>query len=246
MTAEFADALPGAVAAAWGMRGRPGKGTKSGLTLDRVVQAGIKVAVADGLGAVSMARVAAEVGSSAMALYRYVASKDELLDLMVDAAIGTPPALEGSDWRAGLETWAWAERETFRRNPWALRVPISGPPATPNNLAWMEAGLGCLRETRLTPSEKISVILLLSGYVRNEALLNSDMTAAQTASGSTDDDMMSAYSAMLKQLLRPPHFPELRAVIAAGVLDKADGPTAEFVFGLQRILDGIGLLITRG
>ena len=95
--------LPASIEAAWGVRDRPHKGPKPGLSLPRIVEAGVRVAAAEGLAAVSMSRVAAELGASTMSLYRYVSAKDELLDLMVDAAWGPPPPLEpGQHWRDGL------------------------------------------------------------------------------------------------------------------------------------------------
>src|SRR3954470_17526755 len=96
------------IAAAWGVKTPATKGPKPGLSLARIVAAGVGVADAGGLGAVSMNRVAKELGASAMSLYRYVDSKDELLALMIDAALGTVPRLPAeADWRARLERWAW-------------------------------------------------------------------------------------------------------------------------------------------
>ena len=83
--------LPASVAAAWGVRGRPHKGPKPGLSLERIVAAAVQVADAEGLAAVSMSRVAAELGTAPMSLYRYVTAKDELLALMQDAAYGPWP-----------------------------------------------------------------------------------------------------------------------------------------------------------
>src|SRR6185312_2685134 len=104
--------LPPSIALAWGLRDRPSKGPKRALTLDAIVAAGVEVASSDGLAAVSMARVASEVGASTMSLYRYVASKEELLGMMVDAAYGRPPELDprASGWRDGLTRFAEAER----------------------------------------------------------------------------------------------------------------------------------------
>src|SRR5262249_13348359 len=90
-------ALPASVAAAWGIRDRPHKGPKPGLSLERIVAAAVQVADAEGLAAVSMSRVAAELGTAPMSLYRYVAAKDELLALMFDAAYGPSPTGPGDD-----------------------------------------------------------------------------------------------------------------------------------------------------
>src|SRR5271154_2120266 len=83
--------LPGSVAAAWGIRERPHKGPKPALSLARIVDAAVRVADAEGLDAVSMGRVAAELGAAPMSLYRHVSAKEELLTLMVDAAWGDSP-----------------------------------------------------------------------------------------------------------------------------------------------------------
>ena len=112
----LAEAIPGGVAAAWGVRERPHKGPKPALSLARIVAAAVRVADAEGLDAVSMGRVAAEVGTAPMSLYRHVASKEELLTLMVDAAWGEAPEgpAPGEGWRAGLTRWAWRLRTGAR------------------------------------------------------------------------------------------------------------------------------------
>lgn len=236
--------VPANIAAAWGLRERPGKGPKPGLTLDGIVRAGIRVADADGIGAVSMSRVAAEAGVSTMALYRYVRAKDELLELMTDAAIGDPPPIDpAAGWRAGLTAWAQACREAFLKQPWALRVPISGPPATPHQLAWMEAGLAVLAGTRLLEQEKLSVVLLVNGHVRNDATMAADMQAATRAVDTSLDEAIAAYGKLLRLLVDPARFPALGRIIDSGVLEQADDQYDEFLFGLDRILDGVGILV---
>lgn len=237
--------LPASIEAAWGLRERPRKGPKRELSLERIVGAAVKVAATDGLAAVSMSRVAADLGASTMSLYRYVAAKDELLALMVDAAYGAPPAASEPDkgWRAGLARWAWAERAVLNRHRWVLSLPITGPPTTPNQIAWLEAGLNDLRGTGLAESEKLSVILLLDGYVRYSTTLAADVDAAFQASGSTAQEAMSAYGRLLAKLTEAKRYPALHAVIAAGVFDEPDDPDGDFVFGLERVLDGIDALM---
>ncbi|NJC73174.1 TetR/AcrR family transcriptional regulator [Planosporangium thailandense] len=238
--------LPASIEAAWGLRGRPTKGPKRGLSLERIVEAAVNVADADGLAAVSMSRVATELGASTMSLYRYVSAKDELLALMVDAAYGPPPEPVRPDegWRDGLERWARAELAGLRRHPWVVRVPISGPPLTPNSTAWLEVALRALRGTRLTGQQKMSVILLITSFVRSWAALVADIAEAAQAAGATPDDAMAGYGRALAGLIDPARFPELSEVIAAGALDDEDEPEdGEFLFGLERILDGIDVLV---
>jgi AcrR family transcriptional regulator len=237
--------LPASLEAAWGLRDRPHKGPKPGLSLRRIVDAGVRVAASEGLGAVSMSRVAAELGASTMSLYRYVAAKDELLDLMVDTALGgPPPPQDGPGWREGLSRWAWAQRAALYRNQWALRIPISGLPVTPNQVAWFENGLRCLAGTDLGEEAKASVVLLISNYVRAEATVGADIGAAIAARRATPDEWMSYYGRLLASLTDPQRYPAISRLLAAGVFDRADGPADEFVFGLTRILDGIGVLVS--
>jgi AcrR family transcriptional regulator len=241
--------LPPHLAAAWGLRERPTRGPKRGLSLERIVDAGVKVAESDGLAAVSMSRVAARLGASTMALYRYVTSKDELLALMMDAAIGPPPAdlptPEG--WRDALNQWAREERAGLLRQPWVLHVPLRSPPLTPNQIAWLEWGLRCLRGTGLPAYQKMSVILAVSNYVWRTTTIEADLMEAVKASGSTVDDRFAGYGQILARLADPRRFPEVHAAIAEGAFDDGGDEEldSEFTFGLERILDGIDVLVRR-
>lgn len=238
--------LPASIEEAWGVRRRPRKGPKPGLGLDRIVAAAVGLAAAEGIEAVSMSRVATELGSSAMSLYRYVAAKDELLALMVDAAFDQPvaPAPPDEGWRAGTTRWAWIYHDALRRHPWVLRVPIGGPPVTPNQIAWLEDGLRSLGGTGLAEGEKLSVILLVSGYVRNEATLSADLAAAAAAG---DGPFMPTWGRQIARLTDAERFPALHAALATDVFEQDDDPDDEFTFGLERVLDGIEALVrTRG
>jgi AcrR family transcriptional regulator len=237
--------LPRSIEAVWGVHDRPRRGPKPGLTLELIVDAGVRVATRDGLPAVSMARVASELGASTMSLYRYVAAKDELLALMIDAASGRPPAqvAERDGWRAGLREWSRAYLGLLRRHPWILRIPISGPPVTPNQLAWLEWGLRTMRETGLAPGEKLSVMLLVSGYVRNDATIAADISTAHATQTKPEDQVMVSWRRVIERFADPRDFPELQAVASSGVLDQDDDPDEEFKFGLDRVLDGVEALV---
>ncbi|MEU7751797.1 TetR/AcrR family transcriptional regulator [Micromonospora sp. NPDC049101] len=246
-TDDSGPVLPPAIEYAWGLRDRPPKGPRPGMSVPAIVDAAVRVADADGLAAVSMSRVAKELGAATMALYRYVGSKDELLTLMVDAGYGPSPGPPppDTDWRAGLTRWAWAEHDVLRQRFWLLHVPITGPPITPQQLGWMEDGLRCLDGTALAEGEKMSTLLLLTGYVRNEATLASQIAEGSQATGAKPSEMMPAYGRLLAQLIDPARFPALQRVLAAGVLNQDDDPDDEFTFGLDRILDGVDALIQR-
>jgi AcrR family transcriptional regulator len=245
-----AGGIPGTIAAAWGVREQPHRGPKPALRLNRIVDAAVRLADADGLDAVSMGRVAAELGTAPMSLYRHVSAKEELLTLMVDAAWGPVPDQPApgepvpGGWRAGLSRWAWALREGAQRHPWVIRIPVSGLPIMPNEVAWFENALACLAGTGLSEARKASVIMLLAGYVRYQAIIEADVQAAIRASGLSPGQWMASYPRMLAQLADPQRFPALTEFIAAGVFETDDGPDDEFIFGLQRILDGVSVLIT--
>src|SRR3954451_333809 len=229
------------IAAAWGVKPAPAKGPKPGLALERIVATAVAIADAEGLAAVSMNRVAKELRTGAMSLYRYVESKQELLALMIDAAIGeVPPTPRGGDWRARLEAWAGATVRSMRAPPWAANAPVAGPPLAPHAVAWFEDALAALAGTGLTEAEKPSVILMLSGYVSNHVTVMNQVAESFLRDG---DAAMRGYAGMLRALTDAERFPALRAVLDAGVFDRADPPDDEFAFGLQRILDGIAALI---
>jgi AcrR family transcriptional regulator len=248
MSDETETGLPASYERVWGIRSSPTKGPKRAVSLDQIVEAGVQVALRDGIDAVSMARVAKEVGMSAMALYRYVASKNELLALMVDQAMGAmPDAATGDGWRAGLERWSKLELAKYREHGWALRLPIMGPPITPNQLIWMEQGLRCLRDTGLEAFEKLSVILMITNYTRGWATVSSDIEAAQAAGDVTTLTVMASYGEIITKVADPEKYAELHKVVAAGVfeggLEDDEEPEFDYHFGLNRLLDGIELLI---
>lgn len=245
---ERASAFPAGIEAAWGLRSRPHKGPKRGLSLAAIVAAAVAVADAEGIDAVSMSRVAKELGASTMALYRYVTTKDELVTLMVDHALGPPTALpEGIGWRDGLRLWAARTRSAMVAHTWAVPlVAASGPPITPNQLAWLDQALAVLRGTGLSESEKVATALLVSEHVRSEASVMLIM-----ASQTVQDRQWSAYTPFLLRVTEDGRLPALRAAAQAGVFADIDPATAEedphddFGFGLERVLDGIETYMAR-
>lgn len=234
--------LPPDVALLWGLRDTVRRGPKPSLTVPEITRTAIRIADAEGLAAVSMARLAAELGNSTMALYRYVRSKDELLTLMSDAALEQPPELPAdADWRTGLTLWATAVLSALRQHRWYAGLPITRPPAGPNNLAWLDNALGALDGTGLAPGVKMGIVLGLITYVHGEVRLSSDLDAGYAAN---PQDFARSYSRTLSRVVDERRLPALAAVVAAGVFDVEEAfDDSDFGFGLGLYLDGVARFI---
>ena len=239
--------IPRSVALLWGIQSPTRRGPKAGLSVEQITEAAIEVADAEGLAAVSMARVAKQLGAGTMSLYRYVASKDELLLLMSDAALTTPaPPPTGADWREALRHWAVTVLAELRRHAWYVQIPLSGPPAGPRNLAWFDAALRALDGTGLDAGEQVVAVMTLITFVQGEARLTAEMIAAEAAGA---PGAGQTYGRALGQLIDPERFPALAAAMSQGVFDD-DRPATEQVgddigTSLDIILDGIAALIAR-
>ena len=230
----------------WRLRETPRRGPKPSLTLDDIVGAAIEIADAEDLAAVSMARVADRLGNSTMALYRHVKSKDELLVIMSDAALERPdPMPEGVDWRTGLTFWADGVLTAIRRHRWYAKVPISGPPAGPNNLAWFDSALGVLKDTGLPEEAKVGVVMGLITYVQGEIRMAFDLAAGYA----DNPDAFQRFGSTLRRVADPRVYPAVARTVEAGVFDEVgsfeEDNEADFDFGLQLYLDGVAAFIDR-
>ena len=239
------NALPEGLHRLWRVSSSHPRDARPALNVERVVAAAIDVADEHGLAAVSMSRVAEQLGASTMALYRHVASKDELLALMVDGAAGQPPALPLDEgWRSATEAWARALARASKG--WVIEVPISGPPLGPNSVAWMEAGLRALRESGLEPLERLAVITTLSGYVRQHAALLQNM--ADQTGGRPQREVELEWRDTLASLIDPERFPEVSSVLATGAFGVQSSDVEgdpDFDFGVHCILEGVTRLAQR-
>jgi AcrR family transcriptional regulator len=225
--------LPRALQILW--RDPPPARRTGGLSRERIVAAAIELADTDGLGALSMARLAERLDCGTMSLYRHIANKDELLTFMLSAAPAPPPTADPSDWRGALADWAAGLWDVYHQHPWVLQTASAGPPADPGQLAWLDAGLAALGSTGLAERDKLAAVMAVLHYVRGAAALGID-------AGEVDGP---EYPALLRRLLDADRFPALAAAVEAGVFDDADGDhLAEFRSGLGQLLDGIAAKVT--
>jgi AcrR family transcriptional regulator len=211
------------------------------LSLDRIVAAGIAIADADGIAALSMSRLAERLGSAPMSLYRYVSNKDELLIFMMDAAPGPPPDLPAGGWRPALDAWARALREVYFAHPWILQIATGRPPLEPGQLAWLDRALSGLAGTPLGERERFEAVLTVLNYVRGEAQIAAILLRGAPGEGADPIGGQQAYGELIARFVRPDRFPSLAAASAAGVFT-TDGPDS-FQWGLSRVLDGIESLV---
>ncbi|MET0828690.1 MAG: TetR/AcrR family transcriptional regulator [Microbacterium sp.] len=230
--------LPRGVALAWGVAADPQRGPKREMSVEKIVDAAVELADAEGLGAVSMAAVAARLGYTPMSLYRYVSAKDDLTLLMQESATGLPPAsvreIEG--WRDRLDAIFRAQLEIYLRHPWMLDIPITGSPTTPNSSAWMDVTLDALRDTELTEEERLAVTLLVTGHVRWYGTILAAYANVARSTGRTPEQITAHEAALFDALISAEEFPALRQAVDAGVFLSAADP---FTFGFERVLDGV-------
>ncbi len=208
----------------------------------------MRIADADGLAGVSMSAVAAEVGLTTMALYRYVDSKSDLFVAMVDSAYGPPPRQRApGGWRRQLEAWASANRDALRRHPWIVQIPVSEPPLGPHQLRWMERGLRAFESTPLTEQQRLSSLLLVDVYVRGQVLLTTQLGDAIEHGGLSEREADERYARRLTRLISADGFPCVHSALLSGALQDGSEDFAddEFMFGVRTVLDGIEARIGR-
>jgi AcrR family transcriptional regulator len=228
----------------WGTAQRPRRGPKPSLTLARIVAAAIEHADAEGLASLSMQRLAERLGCAKMALYRYVPGKAELVALMLDAALGAAPdpgapdlavtGPGGEPWRTQLRTWAVTMFERMLAHPWAHELAQGVRPVGPNEVGWMESALTALAGSGLTGAESLDMIALLAGHVRALAL----QAAAAGREGAEAALGRQVAQALAAQAGR---YPRTAAAFAEST-SPAERDNA-LGFGIDRILDGLGVLI---
>ncbi|MFI7470182.1 TetR/AcrR family transcriptional regulator [Nonomuraea sp. NPDC049646] len=217
----------------WGLRKPRTRGPRPAFDLAQVADAAVNVADAEGLEAVSMHRVAAELGLTKMALYRYVNGKSELSAIMVEAAVGTPPDLSGlTNWRAKLEEYARQLSAAWRRHPWLPSITVGDRVMGPRETGWAERALSALTDTPLTERERLDAVMLVSHHIRATHPAATQGTQIWTNGG--------AAPIMRDLLLRnADRFPLLATTMAT----PSAATTQEF--GLHALLDGLEHTITR-
>jgi AcrR family transcriptional regulator len=158
----------------WEKVGRPPRAARSALSFEVIAIGGIELADRDGLDAVTMRKVADRIGAGAMSLYRYVDSRDDLIDLMVDRvsaeAVAAPPT---GDWRADLTAMALTIRQIALRHPWLARQVPTADAFGPGTIAMTESHLSLLDGHGFDIDQMLdiwrTVLAFVQGYAHAEA-----------------------------------------------------------------------------
>ncbi len=220
----------------------PARGPRPSLSLTRVVRAAIDVADSEGLGALSMRRIAAELDAGAMSLYRYVPGKGELVDLMVDEVYGEDLAARDvtGDWRARLEYGAHQQMATYLRHPWMLQIAQGRPLLGPNSLRATELAIRDVDGIGLDEHEMVAVVVAVGAYVTGMAGSTIDAMQAADRTGVSDEEWWAAHEPHMVDAVASGELPMMERIGEAGVWQ---GTFDAFAFGLERLLDGIAVLV---
>ncbi|GAA3692237.1 TetR/AcrR family transcriptional regulator [Gordonia hankookensis] len=234
-------AIPRYLALLWGRADpTPRRGPRPTLSVRDIGVAAVAIADEHGVEAASMKAIATTLGLTTMSLYRYVDSKDDVVEVMVDTAYGPadPGLTSTGTWRERLTAWALAAAAGLRKRPWLAAIPLRRPPVGPNVLSWTDSGVQAFAETGLTGQQKLSALLLVDGFVRQHVRQASQMGMLDSA-----DTVGTSYEAMVAEFVDDDRLPNLAAAIADERQTDDDYFTSELTFGLAVILDGLDVLI---
>ncbi|REF38076.1 TetR/AcrR family transcriptional regulator [Thermasporomyces composti] len=229
----------------WRGREPAGRGPRPGLSLERIVGAAVELADREGIAAVSMRKVAAELGVGTMSLYHYVPGKGELLDLMLDYVVEVPQAPKGKrrqTWREVLETMAWRTWRLYLSHPWLLQVNQARPVVGPKAFAALESVVAGLDGLSLTGQEKMAAIAAVENYVTGAARTYLMRQEASQRSTMTEEDFWALQAPYLSEAMADGACPHLAALPEDSFQLV---PEDAFEFGLQALLDGLAATIER-
>jgi AcrR family transcriptional regulator len=225
---------------------RPEPGTRRArFSREQIAAAALAIADAEGFEAVSMRRIAAQLGAGTMSLYRYISTKDDLVTLMDDALMGESLVPEGelpADWRAALTMIARQTRAALLRHPWAV-VSLQGRGAAgqdgsfgPNGLRHFEQSLAALDGAPLDTAAKLELLTIVDDYVMGSVLRAGEMQDRNEA----DPQYAAAVIEFITGQLATGEFPRIAALsqdpAAAGLTDP-DRVTARFERGLALLIE---------
>jgi AcrR family transcriptional regulator len=207
------------------------------LTKERVLQAAVDLADRDGLGALTMRRLGAELGVEAMSLYKHVANKEEILDEMVELVVGEIEIpSDGADWKEAMRWRAISARQVLSHHSWAIGLLEARGSTGPTALRYVDAILGNLRSAGFSVENAAHAFWLLDSYVYGHVIQETSMPLRSS------EEMPESTGSILEQNTNNdyPHLTE----IGEHALRSEFSFDGEFEFGLDLILDALGQTVT--
>jgi AcrR family transcriptional regulator len=229
----------------WGRPERAARGPAPSLSREEITTAAVTLADTQGIEAVSMRALAVELGVGATSLYRYVARKDEVIELMVDAVIGNDLQFElRGDWRQDLRSVAHGLRAMILRHPW-LAVPSAGlRNFGPNTARFYEQVLSAIDGLGLEIDDMLVMVETLDAFVRGRALEELSEQEAVRRSGLDQEQWMQTQIPYIESLIESGRYPLLtRVVLDARAPHDPDRLKHGFDLGLERVLDGLATML---
>jgi AcrR family transcriptional regulator len=205
------------------------------LTRERVLAAAIQFADRDGIEAISMRRLAQELGVEAMSLYTHVRNKDDLLDGMIDALVGEIPlGVHGGGWKTAIRGMALDAREVFVRHPWAPKTVQTRTAPGPAMLGYLNAVIGTFREGGFSISQAHHALHILGSRLLGftQDLFDDSAEPEPQAAATLPPNLAAA-------------FPYVAELAVAATHDGALGPcddNAEFQLTLDLMLNALDRL----
>jgi AcrR family transcriptional regulator len=225
-------------------------GRKPRYNREQIADAALRIADADGFDAVTMKRIAAELGAATMTLYYYVRNKTDIVALMQDAILAdvlVPAGELRSGWRDATTAIARRTRDVLIAHPWSL-ASLNDAQFGPNALRHFEQSLAAVAGAGLPAAARFELIAAIDDYVSGNAL-HAVESLARARIAEQDPAMVAAAVAYGTALVRAGDFPQLTAIYAESTRAQADetaGPpmteaalTSQFERGLQALLDGL-------
>jgi AcrR family transcriptional regulator len=220
----------------WARPERPPRGRAGGLSRQQIVRAAVALADREGLDALTMRRVAQQLGAGTMSLYWHVRSKDELIELMRDEVAGEHTLQPSGDWRSDLARFARDTRAMFLRHPWLAAVAWGTPPLGPNSLRQDELTMAAMSSLRVDPQTQGGVSAAVYFFVIGFVLRELAQEQVQRRTGVTIEEWRASVAPYIQQQLATGRYPNLQRAISSGVdLDN----DAAFEFILNFILDAV-------
>jgi len=232
---------PGLAQSLWARPERAARGPAPEHSRAEIAAAGVMLADANGIGAVTMRSAAAAIGAAPASLYRYVTSREELVQLMADQVYGELSFSEPSTGHPVPDLLELARQglAMYRRHPWLLDVPATGNLPGPNAVAFIERSLAALAGADLTGPAKLETVGLFSGVVR----LFAQTEIGQQRGGLSTAQWQESLARYLWDLAAAGHHPHLAAALAEqpAANEPADlvGDEPTFDRAMTRILNGL-------